>query len=203
MFWQTLFWQTFFWQTLFWQTLFWQNLFLMNAGKLRASCYMPAHCECRYQNMMVIALPLLAFSFFSCSDAVLEPHIPHVDSNIFNTQHKHPIECYFHLGFGQHEIICFLAAYYGITLGLRQLKRILRRRGLSWRGNHSSLDDVITAIEKEIEGSGSCIGYRGMWQRLQNNHNLKVSRETVQHALRIIDPEGVSQRLTQTAAKTV
>lgn len=34
-----------------------------------------------------------------------------------------------------------------------------------------------------------------MWQRLRNDRGMVVSRETVRHALRIIDPEGVSERL--------
>ena len=54
---------------------------------------------------------------------------------------------------------------------------------------------VISAIEQELEGGGSCIGYRAMWQRLRNDRGMVVSRETVRHALRIIDPEGVSERL--------
>ena len=36
-----------------------------------------------------------------------------------------------------------------------------------------------------------------MWQRLRNDHRIVVSRETVRHALRIVDPEGVSQRLSR------
>lgn len=34
-----------------------------------------------------------------------------------------------------------------------------------------------------------------MWQRLRNGLGMLVSRETVRHALRIIDPEGVSEQL--------
>ena len=45
-----------------------------------------------------------------------------------------------------------------------------------------------------MEGSGSCIGYRAMWQRLRTEDGMIVSRETVRQALRIA-PDGVSQRL--------
>ena len=33
-----------------------------------------------------------------------------------------------------------------------------------------------------------------MWQRLQQDHNLVIGKETVRHVLRIVDPEGVEQR---------
>jgi len=34
-----------------------------------------------------------------------------------------------------------------------------------------------------------------MWQRLVVDHDLVVAKETVRHALRILDPEGVDERL--------
>ncbi|KAK2550388.1 hypothetical protein P5673_028901 [Acropora cervicornis] len=34
-----------------------------------------------------------------------------------------------------------------------------------------------------------------MWQRLVVNHDLVVAKESVRHALRILDPEGVDERL--------
>ena len=39
------------------------------------------------------------------------------------------------------------------------------------------------------------VGYRSMWQRLVVEHGLVVGKETVRHAMRILDPEGVDQRL--------
>ena len=99
------------------------------------------------------------------------------------------IERYFSLGFTQCEICSFLVLARGIRI------RILQSRGLRRRGHHTDLGLVISAIEQELEGSGSCIGYRAMWQLLRNDRGMVVSRETVRHALRIIDPEGVSERL--------
>lgn len=84
---------------------------------------------------------------------------------------------------------------HGVRLSLRQLKRILAKKGLGRRRSTSSLQEVLTAIQLEIEGSGSCIGYRAMWQRLLVDHRLRISKETVREAMRIIDPDGVEQRL--------
>ena len=57
------------------------------------------------------------------------------------------------------EIAVFLTIAHGITISLRQLKRILQRRGLRRRGNQADLGVVIRAIEQELEGSRSCIGF--------------------------------------------
>ena len=132
--------------------------------------------------------------FCFSAQAVLERYIPILDEQT-NLNRDQLIESYFNLCFTQNEIVAFLAVSHGIVISSRQLKRILRIRGLRRRGNYVDLGLVISIIEQETEGSGSCIGYRAMWQRLRTEHGITVSRETVRQALRIIDPDGVSQRL--------
>ena len=83
---------------------------------------------------------------------------------------------------------------HGIQLSLRQLKRILSRRGLRRRNNTSDMEDVLKAIATELNGSGSIVGYRGMWQRLINEYNLVIDKETVRRILKIVDPAGVELR---------
>ena len=104
------------------------------------------------------------------------------------------IENYFNAGYKYCEILAYLILYHGINISLRQLKRILNTKGLRRRKHPSDLGDVINVIEMEIEGSGSCIGYRAMWQRLRNDHKLVVSQNTVRQALKLIDPDGVTRR---------
>jgi hypothetical protein len=104
------------------------------------------------------------------------------------------IERYFKLGLKYKEICLFLLSLHGIEISVRHLKRILRQRQLGRRRNPSSPNDVYEALHEEIEGSGSSIGYRSMHQRLRNCHDLVVSRETVRHALKILDPAGVEAR---------
>ena len=104
------------------------------------------------------------------------------------------IEQYFQLGLDYVEILVFLALYHAIHLSLRQLKRILKERNLRRRKNHSNLMDVINAIEMEIEGSGSCVGYRQMHQLLRSKYSLVTSRENVRMVLRELDPVGVEYR---------
>ena len=50
---------------------------------------------------------------------------------------------------------------------------------------------------KELPGIGAMIGYGAMWQRLQDDHGLALSREAVRMVLQLIDPEGVDERRRQ------
>ena len=97
---------------------------------------------------------------------------------------------------------------------LRQIKRIIRQRGLQRRRQSSDILEVVNAVEvssrfislaieiniemkahydrnvsiifisldcfhpqqDELTGSGSCVGYRQMHQRLRDDHRLVVSR---------------------------
>ena len=67
---------------------------------------------------------------------------------------------YFYLGLTATEIILFLGNIHGISLSLRQLRRVLYRLGCNRRLNRSSVDEVCDAVETELSGSGSIIGYR-------------------------------------------
>ena len=104
------------------------------------------------------------------------------------------IKSYFNLRFSYVEILSFLVNVHGIHLGLRQIKRILRRLGCWRRGVTSNFDDIVRVIENELKGSGSIIGYRAMHQRLTVQYGLNVTRNTVRQVLKILDPEGVNAR---------
>ena len=104
------------------------------------------------------------------------------------------IDHFFHLGLGYSEILMCLFLLHGICLSIRQLKRILRCRGLGRRANRTDPRQVCEAIEEELRGSGSTIGYRQMTQRLVVDHGLVVGKETVRELMKILDPYGVSAR---------
>jgi len=80
---------------------------------------------------------------------------------------------------------------------VRQLKRILVRLHLQrrvFRGEESDIDDIVRAIQRQLQHSGGSIGYRTMWRRIQQEHNLRVNQETVRQLLKVIDPMGVERR---------
>lgn len=66
---------------------------------------------------------------------------------------------------------------HGTALTIRQLERILRSRGIRKRANRSNARQVGRAIEEELLGSGSSIGYRQLTQRLVFNYGLVVDSE--------------------------
>ena len=135
--------------------------------------------------MRVFCLIILPF-LFCCTVAVLDSYLA-LEGNVVNDRDS-IIENYFNAGYKYCEILAFLIAYHGINISLRQLKRILNTKGLRRRKHPSDLEDVINVIEREIQGSGSCIGYRTMWQRLRTDYKLVVSQNTVRLALKLIDP---------------
>ena len=135
------------------------------------------------------------FTFtFVCptSLAVLPSYYPAMRNNA--VMRDEIIENYFNLGFTAPEIALFLVSVNGNRISLRQLKRILRRLGCTRRQRRSNLNEVVEAVEEELRGSGSLLGYRAMHQRLVNQHGLVTTREVVRHVLRVFDPEGVEHR---------
>lgn len=104
------------------------------------------------------------------------------------------IEGYFHLGINYTEILAFLVLCHGICLSMRQLKRILRERGLTRRSRLSPVNEIVDAIESELQGSGRLLGYRLMHKRIGLSHSLVVDRETVRAVMKALDPEGVERR---------
>ena len=104
------------------------------------------------------------------------------------------IENYFTLGFTASEILSFLLNVHGIRLNFKQQRRILKNRGCTRRGQSTDISIIVRAVEEELRGSGSIIGYRSMHQRLTTDHHLIVTRNVVCQVLQILDPEGVQAR---------
>ena len=104
------------------------------------------------------------------------------------------IEHYFKLGLQYTEILAFLNSLHGVQLSLRHLKRILRAKGLRRRNDNATVEEVFATIQQQLEGSGSCLGYRQMHQKLRLEYGLNTNRETVRIVLKHLDPEGVEQR---------
>lgn len=141
------------------------------------------------------AIPIAFLIFISLlpqTRAVLPRYIPVLQQS--SIERDVLIERYFQLGLQHQEILAFLMLSHGIVLSLRQLKRILARRQLRRRNNTSDMDAVLQAIDTELNGSGSTVGYRALWQRLLCDHNLVIGKETVRRVLRIVDPTGVERR---------
>ena len=88
----------------------------------------------------------------------------------------------------------FLRLRHDVGSSLRQLKRILRSRGLRRKKIQSRIDRVVNAVDQELQSSESCIGYRQMHQRLLSDHRIVTDRDTVRRIVKSLDPHGVELR---------
>lgn len=104
------------------------------------------------------------------------------------------IAFYFSMGYTAMQIHQFLTMRHGVLLSLRHLRRLMWRLGLYSRGRPSSMNDIVPAIQTELNGSGRLLGYRGMWQRLKTVYGLRISQNTTRLLLGLMDPEGVALR---------
>lgn len=94
---------------------------------------------------------------FSTSLVVLPPYSPAKTNNAVMCEEI--IENCFNLGLTAPEIALFVVCVHGIGISLRQLKRILRRLGCTRHRRRSNLNEVVEAVEDELRGSGSLLGY--------------------------------------------
>ena len=65
---------------------------------------------------------------------------------------------------------------------------------MSKAAERSNSNQIIDAVENELQGSGRLFGYRLMHQKICCSYGLVVDRETVRVALQALDPEGVARR---------
>ena len=110
---------------------------------------------------------------------------------------KDLLDKYFHERFRYKEIIALLKNRHGIKISLLTLLCCLRRANFYRKGKQSPSLDIVTFIQHELEGSGSCIGYRAMYQRCIRN-GLMVSRVIVAQVMKHLDLTVVNTRKRRT-----
>ena len=106
---------------------------------------------------------------------------------------KDLIDKHFHEGFRYKESIALIKNCHGIKVSLCALHRFLRRVNPYRKGKQSLLLDIVTFIQHQLEGSGSCTGYRAMHQRCIRNGSM-VSRVIVAQIMKHLDPIVNSRR---------
>ena len=74
------------------------------------------------------------------------------------------------------------------------LSRRLRYFDIKYINYETPLNAVTDAVSKELNRPGRCLGYRGLNQKLRNEHNIKVPRHLVHNVLKELDPEGLESR---------
>lgn len=103
------------------------------------------------------------------------------------------VELYFGLGLSHVEILSFLAVVDKVIISNSTLKRTLKRLRLTRRKNYSDVCDVALFILNELQNSGQQHGYKWMHNKCKLS-GLIVSRDTVYHLMKILDPDGILKR---------
>ena len=139
---------------------------------------------------------------FRSSVAVLPLYTPAINADCL--ARGEIIEECLNLGMNYVEILSFLVNVHGIHIGLRQIRRILKKLGCRRRGVRSNFNEIVRVMENEYKESGSMIGYRAMHQRLTVQHSFNLSRNIVRQALKKIRTERSKCTIkTPTATKSV
>ena len=108
---------------------------------------------------MVFITVFFFFLMYSSSSAVFLNYSPALQDTA-RTRDELIQDC-FHLGLTAPEIISFLVCVHGIQIGLRHLKRVLKRLGCTRRRNLSVLGEIVNGVEIELRASGGLLGGRG------------------------------------------
>ena len=56
------------------------------------------------------------------------------------------------------------------------------------------IDDVCQAVEEEMNGPGSLLGYRALHQKIREVHGLSVPRNLVYAMMAEVNPQGLEER---------
>ena len=122
------------------------------------------------------------------------PELPCLQSGTQNLQEL--VVGYFERNFTYLEIKEFLYIKHGIAISLSTLKRELKKMNLFRRallGKRTNVNIVQAAVRKELEGSGSSIGYRRVWDHLRRN-GIIAPRYDIRKIILNLDPTGVELR---------
>ena len=93
------------------------------------------------------------------------------------------------------EILDFLTRDFAqFAWSLRILDRRLRYFDIYYHDNNVSVDKVKEAVRKELDGLGKLPGYRAMYHKVRQNHELNIPRDLVHAAMYHLDPKGLEAR---------
>ena len=108
---------------------------------------------------------------------------------------KIEMENYVREGLQRSEILSFLERnlpHY--KWSIRSLDRRLRFFEIFYNDKNVPVEDVVDAVQKELDGPGALLGYRAMHKKIRQEHNLKVPRDAVYTVMTHLDEEGLKTR---------
>ena len=101
------------------------------------------------------------------------------DENLEKTLHQYVKE-----GLRRHEILDFLPRdFLEYAWSFRTLDRRLQYFNSGYTDRNVTIDQIQTAVRKEMEGPGQLLGYRALHKEIRQVHDLKVPRDLVYAAM--------------------
>ena len=95
----------------------------------------------------------------------------------------------------QSEIVDLMKVKYPIYCwSLRTLSRLLHHFEIIYTEYSVDLDEVKGAVEREMKGPGSLLGYRSLHKKGQEVHGINVPRNVVYDVMADVNPEGLEHR---------
>ena len=85
------------------------------------------------------------------------------------------IRHYFSKNYDYSTILLFLERGHDIKISKRTLLNRLKQCGLRRRGRDEDEGMVKEYVNRELDGSGSLLGYRAMWRRLHSKYGCDLN----------------------------
>ena len=107
---------------------------------------------------------------------------------------KEQLQRYVNRGLQNTEILSFMKRDFDSYAWSRSLERRLQSFNIKRIDRAVTVEEVTAAVSKELEGPGKLVGYRAMYQKIRQEHNLNVPRNLVRAVMYDLDPEGLEAR---------
>ena len=108
---------------------------------------------------------------------------------------KETLSTYVRQGLQRNEILDFMRRDFPqYAWSVRSLDRRLRHFDIYFTDRTITVEQVREVVANELDGPGQLLGYRAMYRKVRQEHNLNVPRDVVYAAMRDLDPEGLASR---------
>ena len=131
---------------------------------------------------------LFLFSGLFIKTMNIEIHQKELQERVIRQLFKH--------GYPYKTILYILQHNHGIHISERTLYNRLQTFRLGCRNNLNDVNfrHVQDLIGNRLDGPGSLLGYRLLWNKLRSEDNVQVPRDVVMFLLQHMDPDGVQTR---------
>ena len=115
---------------------------------------------------------------------------------------KQDLEKYVRQGLKRDEILNFMLRDFGeYAWSLRTLDRRMRHFDIRKTDTDVTVEEVTSAVRKELDGPGKLLGYRAMHNKIRQEYLLNVPRNLVHAVMFELDPEGLESRCPKAIVK--